>query len=122
MKNVDSLIVDSCLNMYLSIIEKMGSNIVYYSLSRDYEDDNVILTICEGFPNVALISDGESLYINIYVIQTGTSVKVDITNHEQIINSVDDIISTMYDENILIWIKIYKSMPSIIFNTSNPRP
>lgn len=102
MEKLNDYILDPCYDMYIELISEMGEDIVYNSLSRDFEEDSVILTICDGIPNVALISDGNKLIMQMHILATGTISTTDITNHDKIKDVIHEVIATMYDENIII--------------------
>ena len=102
MEKLNDYILDPCYDMYIELISEMGEDIVYNSLSRDFEEDSVILTICDGLPNVALISDGNKLIMRMNILATGTVSTTDITNHDKIKDVIHEVIATMYDENIII--------------------
>ena len=102
MEKLNDYIVDPCKNMYIDLISKMGEDIVYNSLSREFEAGKVILTLCEGLPSVYLISDGNNLTIQMHILATGTMVTTDITNLDKIKDAIPEVIEKMYDENIII--------------------
>lgn len=102
MEKLNDYIIDPCKDMYIDLISEMGEDIVYNSLSRDFEEDSVILTMCDGLPNVALISDGNKLIMRMNILATGTIFTSDITNHDKIKYVIPEVIATMYDENIMI--------------------
>lgn len=102
MEKLNDYIIDPCKNMYIELISEMGEDIVYNSLSREFEAGKVILTLCEGLPDVALITDGNNLILQMYIIATSTTVTSDITNLDKIKDVIPEIIEKMYDENIII--------------------
>lgn len=102
MEKLNDYIIDPCKNMYIELISEMGEDIVYNSSSREFEDGKVILTLCEGLPDVALITDGNKLMLQMYIIATSTTVTSDITNLDKIKDVIPEVIEKMHDENIII--------------------
>ena len=52
MEKLNYYIINPCYDMYIDLISEMGEDIVYNSSSREFEESEVILTLCEGLPNV----------------------------------------------------------------------
>lgn len=102
MEKLNDYIIDPCKNMYIDLISEMGEDIVYNSLSREFEEGEVILTLCEGLPSVYLKSDGNKLIMQMHILATGTMVTTDITNLDKIKDVIPEVIERMYDENIMI--------------------
>lgn len=102
MEKLNDYIVDPCKNMYIELISEMREDIVYNSLSREFEAGKVILTLCDGLPHVALISDGNKLIMQMHITATGTIATTDITNLDKIKDVIPEVIETMYDENLMI--------------------
>lgn len=102
MEKLNDYIIDPCKNMYIELINEMGEDIVYNSLSREFEAGKVILTLCEGLHSVYLISDGNKLTMQMHILATGTMVTTDITNLDKIKDVIPEVIERMYDENIMI--------------------
>lgn len=102
MEKLNDYIIDPCYDMYIDLISEMGEDIVYNSSSREFEESEVILTLCEGLPSVYLKSDGNKLIMQMHILATGTISTTDITNLDKIKDVIPEVIATMYDENIII--------------------